>query len=570
MFRQLKRRTAGRRNFEDNNNNNNNNNLDEPEISKYLNPSSLYNSRLSFYDLPPIQEITLEQFETWAIDRLKILIEIESCLARSKSLKEIESYIKPLLLKYLPLNPSPGLLSTTTTTIDSQSNNNYILERMKDHYSHFILRLVFCRNEELRKNFIKNETILFKIRYNLLQPKEQQEFIELNHHKLNWQYITSEEKIQLNQQLFNSSGNLIKNQFLLDGENLTNDQLKKFIMFKENFIKLPFEKISTNNLINNRSIYLFKGYGYLPSCLQLNLLSIEFNKILNDNLIKTFQTIPILEEDDRLLPLLNNLSKNFKNFQYEYEYDQNQINNNNNDNLNSDINAKLIITSKIINHYPLCAQNLQRNLIINSHLKYGGRQQLGLFLKGIGLNIDEAIKFWSYQFTKSNSLSLETFNKDYKYNIRHQYGLEGARINYKPWDCSIILSKPRPNYKNLEYHGCPYRDFNLDVLINNLNNMGITDQQDLNTIIDDVNKHDYTIACTRVFELTHEKQLKKIKEKNNNNNINSMMHINHPNLYFDRSRQLERSENKDKEVKVVSGGDGGVGGDGGDDDVSNE
>ena len=26
------------------------------------------------------------------------------------------------------------------------------------------------------------------------------------------------------------------------------------------------------------------------------------------------------------------------------------------------------------------------------------------------------------------------------------------------------------------------------------------------------------------------------------------MHINHPNLYFDRSRQLERSETKDKEV----------------------
>ena len=70
--------------------------------------------------------------------------------------------------------------------------------------------------------------------------------------------------------------------------------------------------------------------------------------------------------------------------------------------------------------------------------------------------------------------------------------------------------------------------------------MGITDQQDLNSIVDDVNKHDYTIACTRVFELTHQKQL---MGKENMN-----MHINHPNLYFDRSRQLERSETKDKEV----------------------
>lgn len=525
MFRQVKRRTAGRRNFEDSTSTATTTTTTytngEKDSPKYLTPSALYASRLSFYDLPPTQEITLEEFETWAIDRLKILIEIESCLARSKTLKEIETSIKPLLLKYLPLNPTSG-----------GGTVNYEKERMKDHYSHFILRLVFCRSEELRKNFIKNELTLFKVRYNLLQPKEQQEFIELNHHRLIWEYITLEEKTNLHQQLFNSSGNLIKNQFMLQGENLTNDQLKQFIMYKENFIKLPFEKI-TGNLISNRSIFLFKGYGYLPASLQLNLLSIEFINILNDNLIKTFQTIPRLEEDDRLLPLLNNLSKNFSNFQYESEI--NKLD----EEFISDINSKLIITPKITKHYPLCAQHLQRNLIANSHLKYNGRQQLGIFLKGIGLNVDEALKFWSSQFIKNNSMSLETFNKDYKYNIRHQYGLEGARINYKPWDCSTILSKPRPNIKS-EYHGCPYRDFNLDVLINNLNNMGITDQQDLNSIVDDVNKHDYTIACTRVFELTHQKQL---MGKENMN-----MHINHPNLYFDRSRQLERSETKDKEV----------------------
>ena len=29
-----------------------------------------YPFRLNFYDLPPVQEITLEEFELWAIDRL--------------------------------------------------------------------------------------------------------------------------------------------------------------------------------------------------------------------------------------------------------------------------------------------------------------------------------------------------------------------------------------------------------------------------------------------------------------------------------------------------------------------
>lgn len=503
MFRQVKRRTAGRRNFEQVSSNY----ASYDKSSSSTTTPELYKSRLSFYDVPPTSEITLEEFEMWAIDRLKILIEIESCQARSKSLKEIETSIKPLLLKYMPLTPN----GTTSHQ-----------ERIKDHYSHYILRLVFCRSEELRKKFIKNETTLFKIRYNLLQPKEQLEFIEIYHDKLNWNYISAQEKQQLFDKLYASCCMMIKNSFLLDGESLTNEQLKQHILYKENFIKLPFEKCIS--LISSRSIYLQNGYGYLPTSLQLNLLAIEFQDKLNDVLIKTFQTIPRLEEDDRLLPLLNNLSNNFANIQYDnYEQDNS---------LASDINYQSITTKQINRHYPLCATHLQQGLINDSHLKYNGRQQLGLFLKGIGLNVDEAIKFWSFQFTKNNNMSMEKFNKEYKYNVRHQYGLEGARINYKPWDCNTILSKPKPGKG--EYHGCPYRDLSLDSLVNTLQNMGITDQHDLNGIIDDVNKRDYTIACTRVFEYTHRDMTKP----------DDSLHISHPNLYFDRSRQLERAQQK--------------------------
>ena len=34
-------------------------------------PSSSYPFRLSFYDRPPLEEITIEQFEEWALDRLR-------------------------------------------------------------------------------------------------------------------------------------------------------------------------------------------------------------------------------------------------------------------------------------------------------------------------------------------------------------------------------------------------------------------------------------------------------------------------------------------------------------------
>lgn len=514
MFRQTKRRTFGRKNFQEPN---------SLSIFQAESLQNLYDLRLSFYDIPPLEEITLEEFETWAIDRLKILIEIESCVARSKSLKDIETTIKPLLLKYLPLSP----------TTESNSLTTY-QERKKDHYSHFILRLVFCRTEELRKKFVKNELILFKIRYNLLQPKEQQQFVSNYNDKLPWQYISNEEKLELIDDLYAATAPTIKSTMLVDSGDpnftITNEQLKQHIRNKENFIKLPFEKVP--NLLSSRLIYLKQGFAYIPSTLQLSLLSIEFQEILNRNLLRTFQSLPRLEEDDRLLPLLNNLSHNFSNIQFESSFGTDPS-------LISDINATSITQNIITKHYPLCASELQKNLISNSHLKYQGRQQLGLFLKGIGLSVDEALKFWSYQFTKgSGAMSLEKFNKEYKYNIRHTYGLEGARINYKPWNCATILSKPRPSKG--EHHGCPYKELPLDSLVNNLNDMGITDQQHINDIVDDVNKNDYTVACTRVFELTHSGQLEKAANKAQND----VLHINHPNLYFDRSRQLDRLEAK--------------------------
>ena len=86
------------------------------------------------YDKPPLYDITLEEFETCALDRLRILAEIESSFARNRSWDELKSVTTIQCDKYLPLHTS------TASTVNIES------ERRKDHLGHYVLRLAFCRS----------------------------------------------------------------------------------------------------------------------------------------------------------------------------------------------------------------------------------------------------------------------------------------------------------------------------------------------------------------------------------------------------------------------------------------
>jgi DNA primase large subunit len=46
----------------------------------------------------------------------------------------------------------------------------------------------------------------------------------------------------------------------------------------------------------------------------------------------------------------------------------------------------------------------------------------------LGLSVEEAIAFWRKSFMGGKAQ--DKFDKEYKYNIKHSYGLEGRRANY--------------------------------------------------------------------------------------------------------------------------------------------
>ncbi|XDG02544.1 hypothetical protein ABKA04_002159 [Annulohypoxylon sp. FPYF3050] len=452
-----------------------------------------YTHRLNFYETPPTADITLEQFEQWAIDRLRVLAELEACSFRNRTPAETAAHMKPLLDKYLPLDSN----STNSSQLPAQ--------RQKDHYSHFILRLAFSSTEDLRRRFSRVETMLFRLRLDDGLPRERNAFIQsLN---LDWDPVSKEEQEKYFAELSATGGNK-------KGE-------------EETWVKVDWERVP--DLVETRRVFLKAGKAYVPSKELPSMVIAEFTKRLDRALELTARALPRLDEDDRLTPILDHLSKNFVTPDASYSSTTSSV-------PGAEITARNI--DNLSQHFPLCMQHLHRSLRRDAHLKHFGRLQYTLFLKGIGLNLEECLIFWRSAFHK---ITDDTFNKEYRYNVRHSYGDVGGDSNrrgggYSPFSCQKILTEHPPGPG--EAHGCPYRHFNLENLTALLQQTGVSDRSVLQGVKEDKDNQKFHMACNRVFEYVHKNELKKAKDESIMSS-QQLETIVHPNEYFRRSFLLK-------------------------------
>lgn len=156
---------------------------------------------------------------------------------------------------------------------------------------------------------------------------------------------------------------------------------------------------------------------------------------------------------------------------------------------------------------------------------------LTLTSQGIGLPLDEALVFWRRMY--GSTMTDDKFNKEYRYNIRHSYGQEGARRNYTPKSCQQVLTQNQPGAQ--ENHGCPFRHMapdNLQTFL--LGNYPQLERgsSDMREIMDSVKSSLYHVACTKLFEVTHN-----VKRGEGLGNSES---VTHPNKYTERSREIEK------------------------------
>jgi DNA primase large subunit len=208
----------------------------------------------------------------------------------------------------------------------------------------------------------------------------------------------------------------------------------------------------------------------------------------SDNPQLTARARPRLDEDDRLDPILAHLSQSFTAPDAAYSSSDANI-----DGLSA-ITANSIDT--LSQNFPLCMRNLHMTLRENSHLKHYGRLQYNLFLKGIGLSLEEALVFWRRSF---KLVTDDKFQKEYKYNIRHGYGDVGGDANrrgrgYTPYSCQKLLTEALPGPG--QAHGCPYRTFTADNLVSVLQRVGVSDRDVLRTVKKTSGSNDTTSRAT--------------------------------------------------------------------------
>jgi len=229
--------------------------------------------RLSFYESPPSADVDIETFETYGIARLQVLRRIDVLQARGVKGDKFDKEINKADLEQL-----------------FNGNNNG--SNSKDHISHYILRMAYCQTEELRRWFLTNESILFKIRFKTSKASDVDNFLRERKLLLKYPPISYEEKMRLKPKLIG----------LDDGSAST-----EFNYNNSDYYKVPFMDVL--QLVSRRGVYLEGGYAYVSRTKILSIVEGKFRTSLSKNLAHAYQMQFKWSSDTRIGSIVNRLSK---------------------------------------------------------------------------------------------------------------------------------------------------------------------------------------------------------------------------------------------------------------------
>lgn len=341
--------------------------------------------------------------------------------------------------------------------------NEYLIEdSLYDNVGHFTLCIVAILNgnREFLMFLKKTETELFRLRTNLFSTYELRCFAK--------KLLKTIKKIVTELSFVNSLEILCQHLVLKHMAKHILTHAKKCCEHK---INIPFKQCLS--FVANRQVELSNGVALVPCSKWKQYLVSLFEEYMNYKLKTNIRRVGV---DPRIKNLVNRLEKEF---------------------IPSLLNQGNILLCKDVDnvskYFPLCMLNLHQILRQKHRLSHSQRFYYTLFLKSIGMPVQEAIEFWKAEYTQSPdgnhrcSHSWEQDEKKFVYGIRHMYGLEGARKNYVSVNCHRIQSMD-----NCAEGGCPFKYFDDKKLFKLLENHS---QISMSQLYELKKKKQYTSAC---------------------------------------------------------------------------
>ncbi|GBF91520.1 DNA primase large subunit-like [Raphidocelis subcapitata] len=414
---------------------------------------------LSMYKEPPAGEVALEEFEKIALDRLRILKSLEESKLRSKSDEVIQDEIKALLTKH-------KLRGSGAARVEAER---------RDVISHFILRLAYCRSADLRSWYLGQEAALFKARFRDLAPAEQVEFFRAQ--GLPYQAIDSAEFEELKDalaQVAASVGDAAASASIQQGG--------RTLFFKVPFMAVP-------DLVGSRRVLLRGGVAFVAQEQVYSLVVGAFRAHLSAALAELAQRWGafVASEGGRLAPLVESMPTRSLSSGEGRKLP------------GGEITAAQVHQIAAARHLPPCMALMYDRLSSEHHLKHYGLQQMSLFLKHVGLPLEQALLFWRAMF--SPRTQGEKFNREYAYNIRYNYAQEGKRTDWSEWGCVRIIQRETGPCSGAGdcNGGCPFKtleEAKLRALLGRLQ----CGERFVNDAVAKARGKHYQLACAMAFE----------------------------------------------------------------------
>lgn len=251
------------------------------------------------------------------------------------------------------------------------------------------------------------------------------------------------------------------------------------------FIKVP-------TIVGKRQVLLLKGWAIAPIFVFRGSIKRAFEDTLKTKLEGIQEQI---KSDKSLRPIIRELRDyiklNEKDFIKRFE---------------TEISPKGRLFQRL-NLFPECMNQLISILTEKGHLGHGERLQLGLFLKKLGMPMEDQKRFWYQKAVDNIGLTFEEFDSKVGYTIDHLYGKAGGGTDYEAPKCETIITS----------YYCAFAQKGADEVMKRIQKEFEAKDKptNFNQILDDLMAHlmnnEPRNACAKLFELRYGKRAKRIR-----------------------------------------------------------